>query len=108
MTAPLTLTQSLKATRLIEQGRCRPLSVVPGIAWTGIIVGDSGRRYLVTSIDPDVARECGHGPDGESPAVSSCTCRGFGLTARCSHELAAMRLRVRSTSMADVFAEAMA
>lgn len=98
----VTANRAAKALRLIDEGRCHVLAVVPGKVWTGVVVGDTG-RYLVTSVDADAMYSLNLGTGPAAP-YSSCSCDAFRHGALCSHVEAALRLRVRSTPVDELFA----
>jgi hypothetical protein len=93
-----------KAERLIAEGKCHALAVVPGKLWAGVIVGDSG-RYLVADVNPDMISALNLGT-GLVPVPQGCPCPQFVNVGRCAHARAAQKLRIASEPVEELFERA--
>lgn len=92
-----------RARRLIAEGKCLPLTVVPGKVWLGVIIGDSG-RYTVFSVSEDAMAQVPV-PTGLVPPRWGCQCESFKYNEVCAHVHAATILRVQSTPMDELWAQ---
>lgn len=92
-----------KAQRLIDDGRCHALTVVPGKAWVGVVVGEFRALYLVSAVHGDAIRDLRLGT-GSVPPNRSCTCEAAQHGQSCSHVEAAAILLRASEPVDAVFA----